>query len=223
MKLLLVLFSLFTLLPQSAMAEIEKRYVSDTLRLQLRSGPSSEYRIIKTLRSGEHLVLLETTDDKKYAKVKTPKETEGWVLARFLQDQPIAKEKLILAERELNKIKAELKVAQTQNAEFKQNIAQLKSERSGLSRDQTSLAKELARVKEVSANALALDEKNKELTLRTQELDIKLEALTAENIELKDARHQNFLMYGGGLVILGLLLGFIAPNLRGKKSQSGWV
>jgi SH3 domain protein len=99
---------LLTIITATSYAAVEKRYVGDKIWLQLRSGPGSEFRILKALPSGEHLIFREQTADKNYTKVTTDKGVEGWVLTRFLEDEPIAKEKLILSQRELAKVKAEL-------------------------------------------------------------------------------------------------------------------
>ena len=66
---------LLVLMTTTAYAAVEKRYVSDQLWLQMRSGPGNEFRIIKTLSSGSHLIYLEMTEDKKYTKVKNDKIT----------------------------------------------------------------------------------------------------------------------------------------------------
>jgi len=218
-KKIVLAFSLL-LMAVSASA-VEKRYVTDTLWLQLRSGPSQEFRILKALPSGEHLIFLEEDEDSGYTRVKTDKDLEGWVLTRFLEMEPVAKEKLILANRELDKVKAELDTTKTQKDEYKSEVEKLKSERSGLGRENTDLEKELERIKTISSNALALDEKVKKLTQRNQELEIQVEALTAENTQLSDNRQQTYILYGGALVIIGILAGLILPNIRPKRS-SGW-
>lgn len=219
MKKIVLAFSLL-LMAVSASA-VEKRYVTDTLWLQLRSGPSQEFRILKALPSGEHLIFLEEDEDSGYTRVKTDKDLEGWVLTRFLEMEPVAKEKLILANRELDKVKAELDTTKAQKDEYKSEVEKLKSERSGLGRENTDLEKELERIKTISSNALALDEKVKKLTQRNQELEIQVEALTAENTQLSDNRQQTYILYGGALVIIGILAGLILPNIRPKRS-SGW-
>ncbi len=219
MKKFLIALSL--LATAATAAAVEKRYVTDTLWLQLRSGPSQEFRILKALSSGEHLIFIEEDAETGYTKVRTDKGVEGYVLTRFLEMEPIAKEKLILANRELEKVKAELETTKIQRAEFQSEVEKLKSDRSGLGRENTDLEKELKRIKSISANALALDEKSKKLTMRNQELEIQVEALTAENVQLQDNRQQTFILYGGGLVIIGILAGLILPSIRGKRS-SGW-
>lgn len=217
-----LLFALTTF-SVNTQAAVEKRYVADSLWLQLRSGPSSEFRILKALKSGEHLIFIEEDAEKKYTKVKTSKGLEGWVLTRFLVNEPIAKEKLILASREMEKLKAELETTKNQKAELEGQVENLKSDRSGLNRSQDKLEKELKRIKTISANALALDEKSKKLTQRNQELEIQVEALTTENAQLHDDRQQTYLIYGGGLVIIGIFAGLILPSLRGGKRSGGWA
>ncbi|PHS64433.1 MAG: peptide-binding protein [Thalassobium sp.] len=219
MKKFLITLSLLAI--AATAAAIEKRYVTDTLWLQLRSGPSQEFRILKALPSGEHLIFIEEDAETGYTKVQTDKGVEGYVLTRFLEMEPIAKEKLILANRELDKVKAELETTKTQRAEFQSEVEKLKADRSGLGRENGDLEKELERIKSISANALALDEKSKKLTMRNQELEIQVEALTAENAQMHDNRQQTFILYGGALVIIGILAGLILPSIRGKRS-SGW-
>ncbi|WP_430462920.1 TIGR04211 family SH3 domain-containing protein [Thalassolituus sp. LLYu03] len=216
------LFLAFTLILTAASASaVEKRYVTDTLWLQLRSGPSQEFRILKALPSGEHLIYLEEDAETGYTKVQTDKGLEGYVLTRFLETEPVAKEKLILANRDLDKMKAELDAARTQRDQFQAEVERLKSERSGLGRENTDLEKELDRVKNISANALTLDEKVKLMSQRNQELEIQVEALTTENTQLSDNRQQTYILYGGALVFAGILAGLILPNLRSRRS-SGW-
>ncbi|KZZ49633.1 hypothetical protein A3759_17410 [Thalassolituus sp. HI0120] len=219
----ILLASVALLFAMTAQAAVEKRYVADSLWLQLRSGPGNEFRILKALRSGEHLIFIEEDLEKKYTKVKTSKGLEGWVLTRFLVNEPIAKEKLILANREMDKIKAELVTLKTQKSELETQVESLKSDRSGLNRSQGKLEKELKRIKTISANALALDEKSKKLTQRNQELEIQVEALTAENAQLRDDRQQTYLIYGGGLVVIGIFAGLLLPSLRGGKRNGGWA
>lgn len=216
------LFLAFALIITAASASaVEKRYVTDTLWLQLRSGPSQEFRILKALPSGEHLIFLEEDAETGYTKVQTDKGLEGYVLTRFLETEPTAKEKLILAERELEKLKAELDTTKSQKTEFQTEVERLKSERSGLGRENTDLEGELERIKTISSNAIALDEKVKKLTQRNQELEIQVEALSTENTQLTDNRQQTYILYGGALVLLGILAGLILPNIRPKRN-SGW-
>ena len=223
MKKLLALLAL-SFLSLSAFA-VEVRYVTDTLFLQLRSGPSIEYRILKAIPRGEHLIVLEADESEKgegYTKVRTDKGLEGYVLTRFLENEPVAKEKLILLQRDFDKLKAELDTTRQQRNELKAETEKLKSERSGLSSNNSNLESELEHIKKISASALELDKKYKELVNKNHELNIQIQTLSTENTQLHDNRQQTYLLYGGGLVVLGILAGLILPSLRGKRN-SGWA
>ncbi|ASP40406.1 peptide-binding protein [Bacterioplanes sanyensis] len=213
---------LLSLLTSAAMA-VEKRYVKDELWLPLRTGPGQEYRIIKSLQSGEHLIFVEELADSDYTKVKTDKGDEGFVLTRFLDNEPVAKEKLIFAQRELESLKTELAEVQQQRNQLQQQVTNASDSSTTLQQQNEQLQQDLERITAISENALALDEKAKRLTLRNQDLEIQVEALTAENSQLRSDNHSTYLIYGGALVIIGILAGLILPALRGKRSSSGWV
>jgi len=213
---------LLTLVATTSYAAVEKRYVSDKLWLQLRSGPGNDFRILKALASGSHLIYMEETEDKNYTKVTTDKGVEGWVLTRFLEKEPVAKEKLILAQRKLVKIEAELMTLKKQATSLAQEKSSLSGDRSSLVREKKNLEKELKRIKNISANALQLDTKNTSLTKRNQELEIQLETLTVDNTRLKDAKERTFMIIGGALIIIGLILGLVIPSMRGGRKSGGW-
>ena len=213
---------LLTLLTATSYAAVEKRYVSDKLWLQLRSGPGGEFRILKALPSGEHLIYHEQTEDKNYTKVTTDKGVEGWVLTRYLEDEPVAKEKLILSQRELVKVKAELETLKKQTETLSAEKSSLSGDHSSLIREKKSLEKELKRITDISANALQLDSKNTLLTKRNKELEILVETLTADNTRLKDNKERTYLIIGGGLIVFGIVLGLAIPAMRGGRKSAGW-
>jgi SH3 domain protein len=213
---------LLTIITATSYAAVEKRYVGDKIWLQLRSGPGSDFRILKALPSGEHLIFREQTKDKSYTKVTTGKGVEGWVLTRFLEDEPIAKEKLILSQRELVKVKAELDTLKQQTDTLSEEKSSLSGDRSSLTRENKTLKKELERIREISANALQLDSKNTKLTKRNQALEIQLESFTAENTRLKDNKERTFMIIGGGLIIFGIFLGLAIPAMRSGRKAASW-
>lgn len=200
---------------------VEKRYVTDKLYIQLRSGPSNEYRILKVVQSGEHLIYIGEEGD--FTQVKTSKGIEGYVRTQYLVNEPVSKEKLILANRELDNIKAELTTARQQVKELSQELETTKSERADASRSSNELERELERIRNISENAVALDEKARNLTRAKQDLELQVSTLSAENQELRSDQSLSYLIYGGGLVIIGILGGLILPGLRGRRSNSGWA
>lgn len=201
-------------------AVAEKRYISDELWINLRSGPANDFRIIKTLKSGTHLEFIENSEDDKWTHVTTDKGLEGWVPKRFLKDEPIAFENLIIAQRELEKVKADLEEVKTKYANTKKELAEAKRSASGLNKDKEQQTKELEYIKKVSANAIGLDKKNQELVTKSEELKITVETLRNENERLQNDRDVNYILVGGFLVALGLFLGWLIPKLGGRKGDA---
>ena len=201
-------------------AVAEKRYVKDVLTITLRSGPSEEYKILKGLKSGAHLQLIEESEDGKYAKVTTDKGLEGWVMNRYLVNEPVAFEKLILTERELAKAKSDLTDVKEKYTNTKKELADANRNATGLNNDKEQQSKELEYIKKVSANAINLDKKNQELVTKSEELKITVETLRNENERLQNNRDVNYILVGGFLVALGLFLGWLVPKLGGRKGDA---
>lgn len=212
------ILSLATIYPAIA----EKRYISDELWINLRSGAGNDYRILKTLKSGTHLNYIETSEDEKWTHVTTDKGLEGWVPTRFLKDEPIAFEKLILTQRELEKAKADLTELKSKHSEVKKELAETKRTASGLDKDKADAKKELEYIKKVSASAISLDKKNQDLMTQNEELKISVDTLRAENERLQNNRDVNYILVGGFLIVLGLFLGWLLPKLSGRKGD-GWA
>jgi len=223
---LLLLMALLACVPSLSMAETtgEVRYVTDQMWLQLRSGPSSGHRILQTLKTGTSLTILEEDKEKGYTHVQTSRGKEGWVLTRYLVRTPIARIRLAKAEETLSKLTAELGQTKTLLSDAQSTLEELRKEKSDLEQIHSTTSKELDQIKTLSSNAIELDVKSKKLTMRNQELEIQLEALTAENTELASDRDRTYLLYGGGLIVIGILAGLILPSLRARKgSNSSWA
>ena len=87
---------------------------------------------------------------------------------------------------------------------------------------QNSLAAELAEIREISADALALSEQNQQLVKNNHMLQRENDSLKANVDDLqKDQRNESFL-YGGLTVFLGAILVILIPKLRGRKRFSEW-
>lgn len=212
------ILSLATIYPAVA----DKRYISDELWINLRSGAGNDFRILKTLKSGTHLNYIEMSEDEKWTHVTTDKGLDGWVPSRFLKEEPIAFEKLILTQRELDKSRTDLSELQGKHSEVKKELAAIKRNASGLDKDKGKLQKELDYVKKVSASAISLDKKNQDLMTQNEELKIAVDTLRAENERLQNNRDVNYILVGGFLIVLGLFLGWLLPKLSGRKGD-GWA
>lgn len=209
----------------SLSAVAETLYVTDKLWVQLRAGPSIEYKILRNLVSGDALTVLDapelTTDT--YTKVQTANGLEGYVLTQYLQKEASAKNQLTVANNEISKLKGELETLRQERNELKSSSNKLTAESASLSKSNEQLEQELEQIKTISASAIELNSKYQQLLKDSHNLEVQVQTLTTENSQLHDTRQQTYILYGGGLVFIGILAGLILPSLRGKRNNSNWA
>ena len=200
--------------------QAETKYVSDHLVITVRTGQGAQFQIIKTLESGEHVKVLETTDT-GYTQIETSDGTEGWVRSQYLADEPVASEKLLKTEAKLLTTQTALKNAKEKLSALSTEHKILTKNQSTLSADKTKLDSELARLSEVAKKPIILDRQNRQLQEKNVTLEKDLQRLNQENHSLKDRSQREWFIAGALVLFGGIILGFIIPKLRGRK-RSSW-
>lgn len=218
-RLTALLLLLATCLPLQA----KTVYIDDTLYAPVRSGEGTQYRILHNgLRSGTPVELLEQAES-GYSRVRTPDGIEGWIVSRYLSEQPIARDRLSAAQQQLERTRNEL-------ASVKETLQQTQAERDELATAENrledrseTLAEELREIKAISANAITLKERNQELQEVNQRLRNDVEVLTAEKERLEAKKESDFMLLGAGLVLLGVILALVVPLLKPTRKHDTWA
>ena len=196
-------------------AAAETRYVNDELVITMRTGKATTYQILRTLPSGTPLEVLE--EDDKYIRVRTRDGLEGWVLAQYLTNTPVARDRLVQAEKQLSQLQADKQQLQKTLAELKQEKGTVEKEQRSLSAETEKLNKELEHLRNVAARPIELDRQNRELDQKVETLQREIEQLKSENARLQDHTQRDWFLTGAGVLLGGILLGLILPMLRRKK------
>lgn len=84
----IILSIIFIPVLYSASVMAETIYVTDSLKLKLRTIASNDGEVVTSLDSGQKLTLLEK--QKSFTRVKTNGGKEGWIQSWFLTDKPPA-------------------------------------------------------------------------------------------------------------------------------------
>lgn len=198
-------------------------YIDDTLFAPVRSGEGTQYRILNNgLKSGTPVELLEKSDS-GYSKIRTPDGTEGWIVSRYLSEQPIARDRLIAVNKELERTKDQLAEAQNKLDSLQSERDDLASSESSLEARNQKLSAELEKIKSISANAITLDRRNQELQQTNQKLRSDLEVLTAEKERLEAKNDSDFMLIGAGLVLAGIVIALILPALKSSRKHDTWA
>lgn len=215
--LVLVLLLTFGL---ATTAQSQTVYVSDRLEIQMRTGKGTKYKIRKMLPSGTALTVVETDRKEGYTKVRTAGGTEGWVLSRYLMNEPAAREKVAAAEQRASALEEENQRVSASFSEITQARGAAEEERDRLMKENHSLATELEEIQRTAASALAIDAENRELKSRIVAYERQVQTLEQDNQNLKDRTARDWFMVGAAVVILGMIIGLIIPRIRWRKKSS---
>lgn len=217
--LILFSFSYLALTTQPLAAVGDVNYISDVVNVPLRSGPSTAHRILHSgLPSGTHLTVLATDDEAGFTKVRTDGGTEGWVTSQYLIGEPIARVKLTAAEKRLQSLKAEIDKEREARASIQAEYKEAEANNHKLNSQVQDLAKELAELKRISADPIKEHARNVELTQQNTRLVSEMGELSSTVRRLENNVQREWLLYGGALVLIGLLLG-VAIKARPRQTS----
>lgn len=192
---------LFCLLPAAVLAET--RFIE--LEVTLRSGQGTGFSIVRMVRSGTPVEVLEQNPGSGYSRVRVPGGTEGWVLSRYLTDSPVGAEALVAARQRVDQLSRENR--------------ELIEERNRLMSEGDNIAGELARLKDLSANAISLEESNQRLQVALKRSEKTMEELRADNDRLGSTSRRDWFLSGAGVLVAGLLFGLILPRIRWRRRR----
>ncbi len=88
----------------AAGASAELAWVKGEVRLNLRAGPGTNYKILMGIKTGDALDVLERTT--KWTKVRTANDETGWIPAGYLDKEPPPRVRLEQLETETQRLTA---------------------------------------------------------------------------------------------------------------------
>jgi SH3 domain protein len=203
------------------LAHGQTRYVTDRTIVELRRGPSTEYLIVRNLEAGERVEVLEQ-NGQGYSRVRVADQgTEGWISTRFLIDEPIARERLATAERNLSSARERASALEAQNQELMRDLATARTELEQVRTSHATISRELADLQTAAANVVEIRDDNTHLTQSLGQRERQVEQLTADNARLAARNDQNWFVVGAAVLLAGIVIGLVAPTLR-RKRRSDW-
>lgn len=197
-------------------------YVSDELKIPLRSGASNGHRIIKFLKSGTPLTVLGASEDNEFIEVEVAGSKSGWVAAKDIMDIPSGRDRLVSANKKLTKIRQENKELKSSIAGLKSEIRKLKNEKGTLQNERTNLSNSLDDLKITAANPLALSKKNKQLKKQLSKVESNAAMLEKDNQQLRSNVAQEWFMIGGAVSMGSLIIGLILTRINWRRKRDNW-
>lgn len=216
-KILTILF--LSILGSTAIAE-EIRYVSDKLIITIRTGPSIQNKIVRKIDSGARLEVFDTSDDGKYSQIRTKNGVEGWVLSQYLIEEPIAAHRLRRAEKNLVRAQEKASQLETRVKGLNDQIKELKTENTRLIKNSREMKSEITSISKAASRPIELDRENKELRESLGKISTELQVVSNQYQKIKDSDQQEWFIIGAGVLLAGMLLGFLIPKLRFTRKDS---
>ena len=232
MKFFSIFISLLLLsivvLSSSVMADT--RYVDDLLVITLRQGKSSKHRILRTLKTGTALEVLE--EDESYLKVRTADGLEGFVLRQYISTSPPKKQlikrlegknkdlqqKITQFDKTNDDLKAQIGVMQENHA---QELLELTGRSSlteealqQIQQEQEVIAENYSTLLGQSENVVAIAEERDQLLMDRSKLTSEVTSLRDQNEKLSDNRMIKWFLAGGSVFLLGWIIGKISRKKR---------
>ena len=197
-------------------------YVTDSFEITLRTGPTTDNKIIYTPQSGQPLELLEVQGDWSHVKVmkKGGEPIEGWVLNRYLITRLPWELKSKSLSEENSIIKDRLAALQKDYEAVSQREKELSESLQEKTRAFQALQTEHETLKRGAAEYLKLKSEHKATQSKLETLQKTIDELTIENLRLESSQRNRWFATGALVLLCGLLIGVAVGRQVRKKRAS---
>ena len=187
----------------------ETRYVTERMRITLRTGPDVSYKVLGLVSSGDSVEILDKGDE--WTRVETSDSKVGWVMTRFLTTDIPKKDLLERLENNHERLKEKSKSYAVENANLVKENKDIKSELSKKVLELKSLKEKYDHLEKGCQQYAKLKQTHDKMTKKMNQHQQELVQLKEEKAVLES----NQLFWGFGMALGVLAVGFII----GKSSQ----
>jgi SH3 domain protein len=194
----------------------DNKYISDTVKVTMRTGPGNDRKIIALLSIGTKVEVVQPGDE--WTLVRLANGKEGWVINRFLTDK-------IPSDIELNLLKSKYDALKASASEMQKKNSFLTAENEKLTTEFAVSRKKLQKItddfetlKSESKEFLELQSKFKAASSKLSEQTKKAEKFEDELTKLLWNQNIKWFLSGAGILILGFIIGFGTKRQRRRSS-----
>lgn len=177
-------------------------YIAENLSTYMRKGAGNQFKISGSIQAGEPVTVLDKKDN--FVLIRDSRNREGWVLASEISQTASPRELIPQLQQEVQTLTAKLKNMdsdwQRRTAEMQRRSQDAEKQSSNLFEENAQLKRELEIVKNKNRNLEIMQDAEKR-TIAIQ-----------------------YFIYGGSVLVVGLLLGLIIPIILPKRRSrnGGW-
>ncbi|MDX1777026.1 MAG: TIGR04211 family SH3 domain-containing protein [Desulfobulbales bacterium] len=213
-------------------AAADTRYVGDQLIITLRQGKSTKHKILKTLKTGTPLEILE--EDESYYKVRTTDGLVGYVLRQYVSSSPPKSQRIQELEQLNNSLQERINTLEEANSTLEMEIKNIQEKYqqdfSGLSTKSSSLEQSLEQalnnervmaekydiLSAQAENVVEIVAERDKLSEQNKKLETEVRTLLQKSDKLSDSRMIKWFLAGGGVFFFGWIIGKISRKKRSR-------
>jgi len=214
MRRLACRFVVFFLVIPEAGAEVF--YVSDFVRVTLRSGPGIDYRVIDMIGTGQKVASLERGQE--WTKVRTEGGKEGWILTRHLTTDPPSVLLVETLSQENGRQKEKLADLSATHNKLVEEVRSLKKELDAGRSELSTLKTEHESLKKGATEYLELKARHEKTAAELAEATRRAESYEKDLTRLELHQNIRWFLSGAGVLIVGFIIGFSAKRQKRRTS-----
>lgn len=176
-------------------------YITENLSTYMRKGAGDQFKISGSIQAGEKITVLDRKE--RFVLIRDSRNREGWVLASEVSQTASPKELIPQLQQQVQDLNGRLAKI---DSDWQQRTVEIQR-RSNESQKQTSDL--LAENAQLKREMEILKNKNRSLE-------------TMQDSEKRSIAIQYFI-YGGSVLVVGLILGLILPYLAPRRKRGGWA
>ena len=176
-------------------------YIAENLSTYMRKGAGDQFKISGSIQAGEKITVLDRKE--RFVLIRDSRNREGWVLASEVSQTASPKELIPQLQQQVQDLNGRLAKI---DSDWQQRTVEIQR-RSNESQKQTSDL--LAENAQLKREMEILKNKNRSLE-------------TMQDSEKRSIAIQYFI-YGGSVLVVGLILGLILPYLAPRRKRGGWT
>lgn len=207
------ILTLCILLGHAQVATAETAFVTEQLEVPVRSGESREYRIVRYLKAGTEVTVLEVGES-GYARIQDTQGREGFILNRYLVPETPAFVRVGELELELTQRVEQVRRLTSEVEALRQALNE--AERSATEAKDRLIQKESELNEFLATAGDSLTLRNRLIALETerQALLADNQTLQAEKLVAGDDSAKTWFGLGALTLAVGWFAGFLMPRIR---------
>ncbi len=199
-----------------SISQAETLYISDFLRITMRTGPGIDHKIIEMIKSGQAVTVLEQGPE--WSKIQLPAGKEGWVLNRFLTSKPPSGLLLKKLEEKHAELSLQVTVLIDENKRLRNENQRLDAEFKTSSRNLIKVTDSYKTLKSGSSEYIELKSRYEKMVVQLDQQKKRAQNVEKELETIRFHKNIRWFLSGASVLIIGFLIGFSSRRQRRRPS-----